>query len=829
MKRFILSHLFLFLLFGLNISAQDNPVADEAAVVQSGNVRFTILTPRLIRIQYSKPPTEISTSPLFEDRATFAVVNRRLPVPEFTKEERDGYLYITTSALNLKYRIGAAIRPAQHTDAALSITFNLNGRTVLWYPGKDDAFNLKGTMRTLDGDIGDSHRPNFENGLLSRDGWAIVDESPSAKRGDDSRTFAFGEAVDGIPWVEQPVDPNAIDMYFFGYGHDYKDALADYVKIAGRQPMPPRYMFGYWYSKYQRYTADDFRNLVTDINANDIPLDVMIFDMDWHKDGWTGWSWNKNLIPDGKGLITWMHDHDLKVALNLHPADGVNNYEDNFQRIRRDMGMEASATNVPWQISNPTFYRTFFKNIIRLRESEGVDFWWIDWQQDLIDKYVDGLGETFWINHVFYNDMRLNRPDRRPVIFHRWGGMGSHRYPIGFSGDTFHTFGTLAFEPYFTATASNVCFGYWGHDLGGHLQPAEQPVDPELYLRWLQYGVFSPILRTHGASQATAERRIWKFDNFPLMLDAVNLRYTLAPYIYTAAREAYDTGVSICRPLYYEYPEDNRSYEIQNQYFFGNDILVAPVVTPTEADGKATRKIWLPEGQWFDVCRNQLVSGDVQLTDRFSTSEIPYYYRAGAIVPCYPKLYNLKSEPDMLMLRVIPGADGEGKVYEDDGDSEGYKDGLFATTTIAQQRTSQRVVLTISPRVGRYPDIADERAWQLEFLGEEAEPEAVLVNGEAFNDWTYDAAAKTVTVALPKTSCDAQTVVELRRVATSIEQPAVFDAPDALYTLHDAGGRLLLASASYQQLQATLASLPAGTYVCTAVSGQQKSTRKIVK
>ena len=286
MKRFILSHLFLFLLFGLNISAQDNPVADEAAVVQSGNVRFTILTPRLIRIQYSKPPTEISTSPLFEDRATFAVVNRRLPVPEFTKEERDGYLYITTSALNLKYRIGAAIRPAQHTDAALSITFNLNGRTVLWYPGKDDAFNLKGTMRTLDGDIGDSHRPNFENGLLSRDGWAIVDESPSAKRGDDSRTFAFGEAVDGIPWVEQPVDPNAIDMYFFGYGHDYKDALADYVKIAGRQPMPPRYMFGYWYSKYQRYTADDFRNLVTDINANDIPLDVMIFDMDWHKDGW---------------------------------------------------------------------------------------------------------------------------------------------------------------------------------------------------------------------------------------------------------------------------------------------------------------------------------------------------------------------------------------------------------------------------------------------------------------------------------------------------------------------------------------------------------------
>ena len=117
------------------------------------------------------------------------------------------------------------------------------------------------------------------------------------------------------------------------------------------------------------------------------------------------------------------------------------------------------------------------------REQQGVDFWWLDWQQNLTSNYIAGLSETFWCNHVFFNDMRLNRTDRRPFIFHRWGGLGSHRYPIGFSGDTYGTFGSLAFQPYFTATASNVCFGYWGHDLGGHhicIDLLHQTVEAEL-------------------------------------------------------------------------------------------------------------------------------------------------------------------------------------------------------------------------------------------------------------------------------------------------------------------------------------------------------------
>ncbi|MCR4959632.1 MAG: glycoside hydrolase family 31 protein, partial [Prevotella sp.] len=678
-------------------------MAHPDAVVTAGKARFTVLTPEMIRIQYSEKG-------LFEDRATFAVVNRRLPVPQFTQEQKDGYLYIKTSALTLKYKIGGKLNANESGADVLSISMQLNGRPVLWYPGKDDLLNLKGTTRTLDGQIGDNKRQEMENGLLSRAGWSVIDESPLTRRGDGSTTFAFEGQQDGIEWVAEPVDKQAIDWYFMGYGHEYKKALGDFIKIAGRMPMPPLYVLGYWYSKYQRYTSDEFMEIVNDVKRNQIPMDVMIFDMDWHTQGWTGWTWDPTAIPDPEGLIDWMHQKGLKVALNLHPADGVDDDEDYFSDVRDDMGMPADTKVVPWNLSDGKFYHTMFNRIIRARERQGVDFWWLDWQQNLTSKYVDGLGETFWCNHVFYNDMRLNRTDRRPLIFHRWGGLGSHRYPIGFSGDSFTTWNTLAWQPYFTATASNVLFGYWGHDLGGHQQRGDN--DGEIYLRWMQFGVFTPIFRTHATNWPGIERRIWKYDNFPLLVETVRLRYALMPYIYTACREAYDTGVSLCRPLYYEWPEENKAYTCEDEYIFGNDILVAPVEAPVTADGKTLRQVWLPEGKWFDVCRNRLVNGNTTFSDHYALNEIPYFYKAGTVIVNNPPMMNLNERPDRLILKVVPGDDGETSLYEDDGDSEGYKQGLFTTTRIMHEGNS----LTICPREGSFSGMPTQRAYSVEFL-----------------------------------------------------------------------------------------------------------------
>ena len=749
MKR-ILTLLFICLSINTAWAQELNPVAHPDAVVRSGKARFTVLTPEMIRIQYSDRS-------LFEDRATFAIVNRRLPVPAFTAVEKDGYLEIKTSALTLKYKIGGVIDGRHPSAEVLSISMMLNGRRVLWYPGKDDALNLKGTTRTLDGQIGDNKRQELENGLLSRAGWSIIDESPLARRGDGSNTFVFDKQVDGIDWVAEPIDKQAIDWYFMGYGHQYKKALGDYIKVAGRQPMPPLYVLGYWYSKYQRYTSDEFMEIVNDVKHFNIPMDVMIFDMDWHTQGWTGWTWDRTAIPDPEGLIDWMHQHGLKVSLNLHPADGVDDDEDFFDDLREDMGLDKQTKRVPWNLSDGRFYHNMFKHIIRARERQGVDFWWLDWQQNLTSKYVAGLGETFWCNHVFYNDMRLNRPDRRPLIFHRWGGLGSHRYPIGFSGDSFTTYGTLAWQPYFTATASNVGFGYWGHDLGGHQQTGGN--DPEIYLRWMQFGVFTPIFRTHATNWEGIERRIWKYSNFPSLLETVKLRYALMPYIYTAARQAYDTGVSLCRPLYYEWPEANNAYLFEDEYMFGDDILVAPVVTKPEKDGTTARRTWLPEGRWFDVCRNKVVEGNRTFTDRYAMEEIPYFFRAGSVIVNNPPMMNLNTRPDRLILKVVPGGNGQTKLYEDEGDTEGYKQGAYTTTTISHEGNT----LTILPREGKFAGMPESRSYTVEFLAVNR-PKAVVIDGRQLTDgsWNYDQQRRLLTVNVARTACDKKTVVTIK-------------------------------------------------------------------
>ena len=255
---FTLSLFYLLLLTAtLPLSAEDelNPVADPAAVVTSGNARFTVLTSQMIRIQYS-------SAAQFEDRATFAIVNRHLPVPEFTTETSDGYLYIHTNDLTLRYKEGSVFSPTDKKPDNLMVTFQLNGRNVTWYPGKDDSMNLLGTNRTLDTAWGDNARNKLEKGLLSRAGWSIIDESPLTLRGDGSSTYALEPKEDGITWWANPIDVNAIDWYFLGYGHEYKKCLYDYMKVGGRVPMPPKYILGYWYSRYWAYTDEQFKEWV---------------------------------------------------------------------------------------------------------------------------------------------------------------------------------------------------------------------------------------------------------------------------------------------------------------------------------------------------------------------------------------------------------------------------------------------------------------------------------------------------------------------------------------------------------------------------------------
>ena len=769
--------MFWMLLFTCsNIHAQNqlNPVADPAAVVESGNARFTVLTSKMIRIEYS-------SSRQFEDRATLAIVNRKLPVPSFTTEEADGYLYIRTADITLRYKIGSVIKAADKKPDNLMINFTLNGIACTWYPGKDDALNLLGTNRTLDTAWGDNAREKLEKGLLSRAGWSIIDESPTATRGDGSTTLPMAPNSDGYMWWEKAADIDAIDWYFLGYGHEYKECIQDYTKVGGRVPLPPKYIFGYWYSRYWAYTQADFQNIINDVERNDIPMDVIIMDMDWHRSGWTGWSWNTSRIPNPTSLINYIHNHGLRTALNLHPSDGISNSEDKYKNLRSAMGLSSSYTQtIPWTIQDYSFARPFFDNVIRPLENQGVDFWWLDWQQEKTEgehaaakgyALTDGAGklsETFWCNHTFFEDMQKNRPELRPVIYHRWGGLGSHRYPICFSGDTWAAWSTLGYEIFFTSNASNVCYAYWGHDLGGH-QGGDN--DPELLLRWLQFGAFTPIFRTHATNDSKIERKIWKYSNFTQLRDAVRMRYQMFPYLYTAARETYDTGIGMNRPLYYDWPEENNAYVYEDEYMFGNDMLVAPIYTASK-NGVSSRNIWLPTGLWWDVTENRLREGGSVFRANYTLDQFPVFYRPGSVIPFYPVQRSVVTNPEEIILKVVPGAEGTGTFYEDNGDNQDYMGNGWARTTFSYKNISASSrSLTINPREGSFDGMPTTRTWTVQFLGIEAEPRNVSVRGSSgtVHETEYDAETKLLTVTIHTSALNRRIVVQVDGVETLSE------------------------------------------------------------
>ena len=847
-RRLIVS-LTIILLFSLSVNADNlnNPVADPAAVVVSGDMRFTVLTPEMIRIEWRS-----GSDKSFEDHATFAIINRRLPVPEYNVTEDETFLYIETQKLKLKYRKGAfpgTFNPASSQN--LQITFDMDGKTVKWYPWKKDALNLKGTCRTLDSSNGDNKRGELESGLISRSGWAVIDDTETRSDGSKSLLFVENEET-GFDWVGERADKAGMDWYFMCYGHDYKKALYDFTRIAGKIPMPPLYAFGYWYSKYQKYNEQDFKDLVNEMHDNDVPLDVMVVDTDWHINGWTGWSWNRDLFPDPKEFLSWLHDKDLKVTLNLHPAYGVNSNEDNFSQFAKDLGVSENTENIAWNLENPKFYKSLFNNILRPHEKIGVDFWWLDWQQWLVSDKVEGLGHTYWLNYVFFEDMQRTYPEKRAMIFHRWGGLGNHRYQIGFSGDSHSNFPTLAFQPYFTATASNVGYGYWGHDLGGHVQSG--PNNPELYLRWIQFGVFSPLLRTHSTNADNIERRIWKYPNFNLMKEAFELRYALVPYIYTYARKAYDSGVSLCRPLYYDYPECNEAYNYENEYMFGDEILVSPVVKAADkATGIAEQKIWIPKGTWYEACSGDRLEGDNAYTRQFGQADIPYYYRAGAVIPNYPKMSNLKHRPDNLIVKFIPGSDGEFNFYEDENDTESYKNGAYTYTRITQAHNDSESVYTIYPTEGQFSGMPEKRSYTVELMYS-AKPGYVKVNGKQYEEnsvWSYDNNSKTVRIQIPLTSCKATTVISVpagnaavadvlsidnvkfnyNRNSQLLSVNMKFPANDSTLQVFDTHGNMICNDniANRHEAAESTSEWAKGVYVCKITHNKETQVYKFIK
>lgn len=657
-----------------HLIAKTSPVANEKNVIKFKNYRVTVLTDRLFRI-------EKDDNKLFEDGATQSVWFRDMSANDFTYSVNGSDLTVKTKSVTL-YIKGDNFKESY---AVLS-----DGRKAKL----NNSGNLYGTYRTLDGRNGNKFIWDDPNkykivpkgeGVCSKTGVAVYDDKKSLILGDDG--------------MVKERRAEQLDLYVFAYGYDYEAAVKAVYLICGKAPMVPRYALGNWWSRYHKYTDKEYLHLLDDFKNAGVPLAVATIDMDWHysdyvtqiknipeeyqrdesymgddgvpandhdweirrRAGWTGYSWNKKYFPDYKTFLNDIKKRGLKITLNLHPASGVRYWEDQYPEFCKAMGVDpATKKCVRFDFTDPKFINNYFKILHKPYENDGVEFWWIDWQQNIKCKMKDF--DPLWaLNHYHTYDIAKNH--LHPLVMSRYCGLGSHRYPFGFSGDTFATWDSLKYLPKFTNRATNVGYTWWSHDIGGHMGGTK---DDERMARYVEYATFNPILRLHCTDDATVTKDPAVFNNGVkfLLQDYMRFRHRLVPYIYTADYQNSELGMPLTRPVYYVAPDKKEAYAYDNNYMFGTELFVAPITSKMK-NGYASVEGYLPEGEWTDIFNGNKYIGGRVITFRRRLDGIPVLAKAGAIIPMAKNVEaNIPVNPADLDVLIYKG-NNDYAMYED--------------------------------------------------------------------------------------------------------------------------------------------------------------------
>lgn len=727
-----------------------SPVAHKSHTIVRKNVRFTVITPCLLRV-------EVQSKGKFCDEPTQSVWFRDFCEPEFKVNESRDTIEIKTTKANFLYSLKA--------QKMLRVKLR-DGRVVTNYTSG----NLKGTCRTLDITAGII---TLGDGVCSKNGVAILD---------DSDTLVLKKDGSILPRANKEKDE-----YFFAYGNNYIGATTDLYKLTGKVPLIPRYALSNWWSRYKAYSQDEYLSLMDKFKEEEIPITVATVDMDWHwvnikekfgKDshkvmphknfmefvydfwstGWTGYSFNTDLFPDPAGFLKKLKDDNYKVTFNLHPSMGVRWFEDQYEDMCKAMGQDPSKKQpVKFDITDKKFTLNYFDILHHPFEKMGVDFWWIDWQQGTRTN-VPGLDPLWALNHYHFLDNA--KDNHRPLILSRFCGAGSQRYPLGFSGDTTQTWASLDFQPGFTATASNVAYPWWSHDIGGHCMGKK---DDELYLRWVQLGVFSPVMRLHSTNNEFMGKEPWNYSG-PVERIAkaqLRLRHKLLPYIYTMNYRTHEDCRAICEPMYYAYPEEERAYECKNQFFFGTELIVAPITEHTSSDTNlAGVNVWIPEGRYTDIFTGRIYSGNHYIKMYRDIENMPVLAKAGAIIPMSANdRTNDCSNPETLELLVYRG-NNSFILYEDDGETLSYRNGEYLKTKFTVSEDGSKVAFSINKEDGDCSVAPEKRIYVIKFRDIVSGNVAVKINGkESKAELSKDGKTLQLTISA-KTSADVEILID---------------------------------------------------------------------
>lgn len=663
---------------------------NKECVFQGSKYRITVLTERLVRLEYNE-------NGIFEDAPTELVWYRNLPKPEFKVKEDKYFLEITTKYFTLNYIkeknfYGGKVNPTNY----LKIKCNNSDR--FWYYGHPEVRNYGAPSLNLSDNNG---RVIYHKSLYSLDGFSSIDDSNS------KLMLETGEVKER--------ENKGIDIYVFVYLKNFNEALEDYFKITGYPNLIPRYALGNWWSRNNTYNNEELHTLITNFERKQIPISVLLLDKDWHirheidkKKLKTGFTFNKKLFSSPYEMISYLHSKGIRLGLNVNPVEGIHPSEELYSIMNKYLGADKKGM-IPYNIFNPKFVDAYLKILIHPLDALGVDFFWIDY----FDK--NNLEELFLLKHYHFYDMMRNEK-RRPMVFGYNTNIAGHRYSVLYSGKTVVSWDTLKLIPLHNLNASNGGISWWSHDIGGYYKGIE---DNELYIRFVQLGVFSPILKFGADAGKYYKREPWRWSvkTYSIVKDYLNLRHRLIPYIYTEAYKYYKEGKPLIEPVYYKFPEMYDDPLYKDEYYFGSQLFVSPITTQKDhVMNRAIHKFFMPDGIWYDFVTGKKFPGGRNYVSFFKDQEYPVFARSGAIIPFADNInLNDTKVPENLEIQIFPGRSNTYVLYEDDGISNLYQKGFFLKTSIDYNYMPNNYTVIIRAIEGKSGIVPEKRNYKITF------------------------------------------------------------------------------------------------------------------
>ena len=669
--------------FHLDIKKARTP---DIYIYKGHKYRISILSDVLIRFEYSEHGT-------FNDYPTMFACNRSFSKPKVTFREDENIILLTNDIFTIQYTkeksfIGSRFAPEQY------LKVSINGTDKVWYFNHPEVRNFKGTFYSLD-EV--KNEPNMDKGLFSLDGFVSFD---------DSRTPILSENGNLIA-------PNYknIDTYLFIYNKDFGFALRDYFNLTGHAPLIPRYALGNWWFKNEAYNIRDIQNIVNNFKKNDIPFSVLLlgeYERTRNKDSLLSFSLNKIGIPSTEVLSKYLHDNNIYLGCNIKTEGDLSENEEHFSDFSK---MYGSTKTLPINVYDEKFMISFLRTIISPMFISGIDFLWVD------DNNKKNALRDYIMNYYLYNNMALNKQKRNIVMSRNFGYL-PHKFGILYSGKTNVSWKTLRSLPFYNANASNIGVSWLSHDVGGFEGGTE---DSELYMRWVQFGTYSPILRLSSNFGKYYKREPWRWDarTFKVVHDYLRLRHRLIPYLYSEAYKYTSIGSPLVQPLYYRYPETYDEKLYKNEYYFGTELFVCPIVDPKDSVmNRVVHQIFLPNGVWYDFKTGKKFPGGRRYVTFYKDEDYPVYARTGAIIPMAilnENNINSTKNPDNLEIHIFPGRSNTYKLYEDDGQTDMYKEGYYNITEINYYYKENDFSVSIEPKEGNVNVLPKTRNYVIRF------------------------------------------------------------------------------------------------------------------